>query len=80
MMGQNALFRKEVPYAHYIHCNNHRLNLVLVNVAKNVEEADKFFSLLQDIYVFMSGSTIHNQFIELQKKVGKCKPIENAYV
>ncbi|XP_008178672.1 zinc finger MYM-type protein 1-like [Acyrthosiphon pisum] len=63
-----ALFRKEVPYAHYIHCNNHRLNLVLVDVAKNVEEADKFFSLLQDIYVFMSGSTIHNQFIELQKK------------
>lgn len=74
--GVQALFRKEVPYAYYIHCNNHRLNLVLVDVAKNVEEADKFFLLLQDIYVFMSGSTIHSRFIELQKKVGKYKPIE----
>ncbi|XP_015378470.1 PREDICTED: uncharacterized protein LOC107172690 [Diuraphis noxia] len=74
--GVQALFRKEVPYTYYIHCNNHRLNLVLVDVAKNVEEADKFFLLLQDIYVFMSGSTIHSKFMELQKKVGKCKPIE----
>jgi len=24
----------------------------------------------------VSGSTIHSRFIELQKKVGKCKPIE----
>jgi len=37
--GVQALFRKEVPYSYYIHCNNHRLNLVLVDVAKNVEEA-----------------------------------------
>lgn len=50
--------------------------MVLVDVAKNVEEADKFFLLIQDIYVFMSGSTIHSRFIELQKKVGKRKPIE----
>lgn len=76
MNGNQALFKKEVPQAVYIHCNNHRLNLVLVDVVKNVEVVDHFFNLLQDIYTFISGSSIHSKFIELQKQILKTKPIE----
>ncbi|XP_060879641.1 zinc finger MYM-type protein 1-like [Metopolophium dirhodum] len=36
--GVQALFKNKVPHAVYIHCHNHRLNLVLVDVAKNVDE------------------------------------------
>lgn len=54
----------------------HRLNLVLVDIAKNNEEADVFFTLVKDLYVFVSGSNIHIKFIELQKQVLNIKPIE----
>lgn len=50
--GVQTVFKNEIPQAIYIHCANHRLNLVIVDVAKNVEEADLFFTLLQEFYVF----------------------------
>jgi len=63
--GVQALFRKEVPQALYTHCANHRLNLVLVNVTKNIEKVEEFFNFLQELYVFMSSSIVHNKFIDL---------------
>lgn len=75
--GVQALFRKEVPQALYTHCANHRLNLVLVDVTKNIEQVEVFFNFLQELYVFMSSSVIHNKFKDLQKKILKTnKPIE----
>jgi len=74
--GVQTIFKKEVPQVYYMHCTNHRLNLVLVDIAKNNEEADVFFTLVQDLYVFVSGSNIHIKFIELQKQVLNIKPIE----
>lgn len=75
--GVQALFRKEVPQALYTHCANHRLNLVLVDVTKNIEQVEVFFNFLQELYVFMSSSIIHNKFKDLQKKILKTnKPIE----
>jgi len=74
--GVQTIFKKEVPQAYYMHCANHRLNLVLVDIAKNNEEADVFFTLVKDLYVFVSGSNIHIKFIELQKQVLNIKPIE----
>ncbi|KAL4098266.1 hypothetical protein QTP88_022905 [Uroleucon formosanum] len=75
--GVQALFKNKVPHAFYIHCHNHRLNLVLVDVAKNVDEVNFFFYFLQDLYNFISGSSIHSKFIELQKQIFKIpKPIE----
>lgn len=75
--GVQALLKKEVPQTLHTHCANHRINLVLVDVTKNIEEVDLFFNLLQDLYIFMSGSVIHSKFIELQKYILKTnKPIE----
>jgi len=75
--GVQALFKKEVPQALYIHCANHRLNLVLVDVTKNIEQVEVLFNFLQKLYVFMSSSVIPNKFKDLQIKILKAyKPIE----
>ena len=53
--GVQELVRKELaPQSVYIHCYNHRLNLVIVDSVKCVQLADSFFSLQQEIYKFMS--------------------------
>lgn len=42
--GMQALFRKEVPQAlYYVHCCNHRLNLVIADICKNVSGVKMFF-------------------------------------
>ena len=51
----------------YVHCHAHRLNLVLVDTAKSIREAADFFSLLQRLYVFLSGSYVHNKWKKVQK-------------
>ena len=43
LKGVQALFQAEVAWAIYIHCLNHSLNLVLVDVCKNVDPAKDFF-------------------------------------
>jgi len=50
--GVQALFKNKVPHAVYIHCHNHRLNLVLVDVAKNVDEVN-FFLIFYKIYIIL---------------------------
>lgn len=37
------LFRKEVPQAIYVHCYNHRLNLVITDICKNINSVKIFF-------------------------------------
>ena len=69
--GVQSLFRKEVPQAIYTHCANHRLNLVIVDVCKNVQTAENFFSFLQKLYVFMSESAIHSFFVSVQREMGQ---------
>jgi len=52
----------------YIHCYAHRLNLVLVDVAKSVEVVDNTFGLLEAIYAFQSSSTLRYKiFSDVQK-------------
>jgi len=45
-------FFKKVSHSIYTHCANNRLNLVIVDVAKNTEEVELFFYLLQKFYIF----------------------------
>lgn len=68
-----TLFRKDVPQAIYTHCLNHRLNLVIVDVCKNIESVNRFFSLLQKLYayVFMSGQAMHSLSINVQHEMRK---------
>ncbi|KAJ1267483.1 hypothetical protein BS78_07G059900 [Paspalum vaginatum] len=44
--GLQALFLKERPYAYYVHCYAHRLQLALVAAAKDVVPVTQFFQKL----------------------------------
>ena len=50
-----------------MHCCAHRLNLVLVDVAKRVRAATDFFSHLQALYVFLSASKCYELFLSNQQ-------------
>lgn len=62
--------------AFYVHCNAHCLNLVLVDCVKSISEASCFFSLLQRLYVFVSGSHVHQRWLEIQKEMYQGPPRE----
>uniref|UniRef100_A0A1X7TXN3 DUF4371 domain-containing protein n=1 Tax=Amphimedon queenslandica TaxID=400682 RepID=A0A1X7TXN3_AMPQE len=63
MSGSNAgvhkFIKERSPQAVYIHCCAHRLNLVLVDVAKRNRAASDFFSHLQALYNALGGREIH---------------------
>ncbi|XP_024626848.1 zinc finger MYM-type protein 1-like [Medicago truncatula] len=44
--GLQALFMKDCPYAYYIHCFAHRLQLALVTASREVKPIHKFFEKL----------------------------------
>jgi hypothetical protein len=75
--GVQKLFRDEVPRAIYVHCYNHRLNLITVDICKNLSHGKLFFDFLETLFVFMSGSAVHSQFIETQRQINpEKKPVE----
>ncbi|XP_022180189.1 zinc finger MYM-type protein 1-like [Myzus persicae] len=45
----------------YIHCHAHKLNLVLVDVSRKVEEVHDTIGLLEAVYAFQSSSTLRYQ-------------------
>ena len=57
--GVQSLFRKPEPHAIYVQCYCHRLNLVIVDCCSGVPAAARFFTLLQDLHVFISSSISH---------------------
>ncbi|CAL1672073.1 unnamed protein product [Lasius platythorax] len=71
--GVQSLLKKEVPQAVYVHCFNHILNLVIVDVCKAIKTARNFFSFLQSLYVFLSGSVTHNMFLKAQEQLNIAK-------
>lgn len=67
--GVQTLIRQQSTFpCPYIHCHAHRLNLVLVDVAKSVEFVGATFGLFEAIYAFQSVSTLrHEKFAESQR-------------
>ena len=75
--GVQQKFKKDVPQALYIHCHAHRLNLVLVDVVRNVEAAAEFFETIQMLYNFFSNSVAHDLFIKKQREIESVtQPVE----
>ena len=75
--GVQARIKEQAKFAFYIHCSAHCLNLVLVDVVKNVPETEEFFSLLQSLYIFTSGSYVHPKWLSLQKEMyGKTRELQ----
>ena len=63
-------------YAFYVHCNAHCLNPVIVDCVKSVPEAACFLMLLERLYTFMSGSYVHNKWMDVQKEMFTGAPRE----
>uniref|UniRef100_A0A8C2DXL4 TTF-type domain-containing protein n=1 Tax=Cyprinus carpio TaxID=7962 RepID=A0A8C2DXL4_CYPCA len=76
--GVAARIQAEAKQAFYVHCNAHCLNLVLVDTVKSVAEVDCFFTLLQRLYVYMTGSYVHQKWVEVQKDMygGQCRELQ----
>ncbi|KAL5769062.1 hypothetical protein ACOSQ2_015845 [Xanthoceras sorbifolium] len=63
--GLQALFLKDCPYAYYIHCFAHRLQLALVAVSKEVREVWLFFSKLSFVVNFVGASAKRHSELKL---------------
>ncbi|XP_034064839.1 zinc finger MYM-type protein 1-like isoform X2 [Gymnodraco acuticeps] len=74
--GVQARIREQAKYAFYVHCNAHCLNLVLVDTVKAVPEAEQFFSLLEKLYFFTSGSYVHPKWLDIQREMYEGAPRE----
>ena len=73
--GVQQRIREHAPLAHYVHCYAHRLNLILVDCCKSVAEVRDFFALLERLYVFVSGSSMHLKWIEMQNRMFPGEPV-----
>ncbi|KAL9681227.1 hypothetical protein QQ045_013008 [Rhodiola kirilowii] len=62
--GLQALFLKDCPYAYYVHCFAHRLQLTLNYVAKEVPDVWQFFSTLTMIVNFVDSSAKRHSMLK----------------
>jgi hypothetical protein len=65
--GVQTLFCEKVPQAIYVHCYNHRLNLIISDVCKNVTNAKMFFGIVENLFIHISGSSVHAKFVKIKK-------------
>ncbi|CAM8932153.1 unnamed protein product [Rhodiola kirilowii] len=56
-MGLKTLFLHACPYAYYVHCFAHRLELALNACAKDVPDMQLFFQMLSSIVAFVGSSS-----------------------
>ncbi|XP_008227327.1 PREDICTED: zinc finger MYM-type protein 1-like [Prunus mume] len=66
--GLQALFLQDCPYAYYVHCFAHRLQLALNGAAKDVKVVWRFFSMLTNIVNFVSASAKSRNELNLIRK------------
>ncbi|KAJ9174012.1 hypothetical protein P3X46_017087 [Hevea brasiliensis] len=62
--GLQALFLKDCPYAYYVHCMAHRLQLAIVTASREVKQVHQFFTNLSSVINVVVGSSKRND--ELQ--------------
>ena len=55
--GVQAKVKEDVSEAMFLHCCDHKLNLVLLHSAKCMPECKAFFKTLEDLSAFSSEST-----------------------
>ncbi|XP_073137820.1 uncharacterized protein [Henckelia pumila] len=78
--GLQALFLRDCPYAYYVHCFAHRLQLTLVSAAKDVSVIWEFFSHLDNIVNIVTSSTkrIAELHTAQEMKLSICWKLENV--
>lgn len=66
--GVQVLLKETFSKAVYVHCNSHRLNLVLCTAAKVSGHVATFFDIVNNVHNFFTGAQRHARFIALQKE------------
>ncbi|CAL8121881.1 unnamed protein product [Prunus armeniaca] len=66
--GLQALFLEDCPYAYYVHCFAHRLQLALNGAGKDVKVVWRFFLMLTNIVNFVSASAKRRNELNLIRK------------
>lgn len=67
--GLQSLFLKDFPYAYYVHCFAHRLQLALVTASREIKPINKFFEKLTFVVnVVCSSPNRHDKLQEAQLK------------
>lgn len=57
------------PFAMYVHCLAHKLNLVLVAACNDNDMSCNFFNIMQSLYEYFSYPDSHSQFKNMQKEL-----------
>jgi hypothetical protein len=68
--GVQTKIKVDHPYAVYIHCLAHKLNLVLVKSCSIHRTAIGLFNTVDELYKYFSRPGAHSVFIEMQKTLG----------
>ncbi|CAM4658849.1 unnamed protein product [Leuciscus chuanchicus] len=79
--GVHVILKRTFPQALYVHCNSHRLNLVLCAASKVSGHVSTFFDTLNNIHSFMTGSSRHAKFVAAQKELHpgrRCLELERS--
>ncbi|GBP90079.1 Zinc finger MYM-type protein 1 [Eumeta japonica] len=74
--GLQAKIRNQAPFALYVPCSAHCLNLVAIAAAESCSEACRFFITLQEIYVFFVNST--QRWLKLMSEIGKGETLKRV--
>lgn len=67
MCDAQKCIHDKAPFACNVQFCGPRLNLVLINVTKCVPQAAEFFSLLEELYLFLASFVIHERFLCIQR-------------
>ena len=61
--GVQAIVRQEYPFAHFVHCAAHRLNLVLCQSTSSISSVKHFFINVRDFSTFTSNAHKRKAFL-----------------
>ncbi|XP_021719080.1 uncharacterized protein LOC110686799 [Chenopodium quinoa] len=78
--GLKALILKDSPYAYYVHCFSHRLQLALVGATKEVIPIQQFFTKLAIIVNIVDASSKRHDELQATQKVDLANKIANDEV
>lgn len=65
--GVQQRIKEMHPYAAYIHCMAHKLNLVLVECCSVNHSVKTFLNVIDKLYSLLAEPSNHHRFIEIQK-------------
>ncbi|CAM8941221.1 unnamed protein product [Rhodiola kirilowii] len=77
--GLKTLFLHDCPYAYYVHCFAHRLQLALNACARDVPDMQLFFQMLSSIVAFVGSSSKRTNLLKDIQEAEIAESLADAY-